>query len=111
MEIVFGHPTANFVAPLNLQILHDPLRQRFCRGGVLSSIEFTVDHDMGLERTYILNLSSKLHNPVLQQEPKILGTRLNARSHYKISTNRTLTSTEKPETFSSSLENAVTFLP
>jgi hypothetical protein len=73
MEIVFGHPTGNFFDSSSLQILHNPLRQRFGRGGVLSGIEFTVDHDVGLESTYIVNLSSKLRNSVLQQEPEVLG--------------------------------------
>ena len=80
-EILVGHPTGNFFASSSLQILHNSLRQRFGRGGVLSGVELTVDHDMGLERTCFLELSSELHDFVLQQESEILGAIDSARIH------------------------------
>ena len=51
---------------LLVQILHDPLRQRFGRGGVLSRIQFTVNNDPGLENAFCtLEFSSELLDLVL----------------------------------------------
>ena len=52
-------------ALLALQILHDPLRQRFGRGGVLSGIQLTVNHDVGLEKACLFEISSELHDLAL----------------------------------------------
>jgi len=59
---------------LLLQIFHDPLRQRFGRGGVLTSVKLTVNHDIGLEKPCTLKLSTKLLDPILQEEADILGS-------------------------------------
>ena len=57
---------------LLLQILYDPLRQWFGRGGVLAGVQLTVDHDMGLEKSSALKLSPKFVDLVLQKETDVL---------------------------------------
>ena len=59
-------------ASLFLQIFHDPLRQRFGRGGILTRVQFTVNHDIGLEKSRAPKLSPEFLNLVLQEEPNIL---------------------------------------
>ena len=59
---------------LLLQIPHDPLRQRFGRGRVLTGVQLTVNHDIGLEKSCALKLSTELLDPILQEEADILGS-------------------------------------
>ena len=50
-----------------LQVLHNPVRQRFGRGGVLTGVQLTVNHDVSLEKCFrLLKLCPKFYNPVLQ---------------------------------------------
>ena len=57
---------------LLLQILYDPLRQWFGRGGVLAGVQLTVNNDMGLEKSSALKLSPKFVDLVLQKKTDIL---------------------------------------
>ena len=66
-------PDIQPIASLPLQILYDPLRQRFGRGGVLAGVQLTVDHDMGLEQPGAIKRSPKFVDLVLQKEVNILG--------------------------------------
>lgn len=52
--------------------MHDPLRQRLGRGGVLSGVQLTVNNDVGLPTVSALEFSSELIDFVLQQETEIL---------------------------------------
>ena len=60
-------------ALLLLQILHDPIRQRFGRGGVLAGVQLTVNDHAGLPRCCTLKCPPEFRDLVLQQEPEILG--------------------------------------
>ena len=60
------------IVSLLLQILHNPLRQRFGGCGVLASIQLTIDHDVGLEKSRTLELPSEFLDLVLQKETNIL---------------------------------------
>lgn len=57
---------------LLLQILHHPLRQRLGRSGVLTGVQLTVNHDIGLEEPRLLKLSPQLNDLVLHKETDIL---------------------------------------
>ena len=54
-------------ASLLLQVLHDPVRQRFGRGGVLAGIQLTVNHDVSLKKCFrLFKICPKFYDPVLQ---------------------------------------------
>ena len=65
-------PTVQPATSLLPQILYDPLRQRFGRGGVLTSIQLTVNHDVGLEKPGAIKSSPEFIDLVLQKEADIL---------------------------------------
>jgi len=68
------------------QILHDPLRQRFGRGGVLAGVQLTVNDDFGLERFICaLKLPPEFRDLVLQQEAEVLSY-VSMRSRRKVLT-------------------------
>ena len=60
---------------LLFQILHDPARRRFCRGGVLTGVQLTVNHDVLLESRHLLILSPEFFDPFFNKnkESEILG--------------------------------------
>ena len=62
-------------ASLLLQVLGDPICQRFCRGGVLAGVQLAVNHYMAPQKSIrFLKLPSEFFELVFQIETDVLGS-------------------------------------